>query len=514
MLHPKRGGLFAASATALIMTAAVMSPAAAAPDPRALAATVQPGKVQRHLQQLQKIAEENGNTRASGTPGYAASREYVVERLKKAGYKPTVQEFQFPFFEEHSTAVLEQLSPDAVVYEPTPPDGGSVGEFVTMEYSGSGDVTGVVQPVDVLIPPGPEANSSTSGCEASDFAGFPAGAVALLQRGTCSFYDKAVNAQAAGASAVIIFNEGQEGRAEVFAGTLGAPDLTIPVVSTGYALGADLADPAGTTVRVRTDTTSDTRTTWNVIAETAKGDADNVIMSGAHLDGVTVGPGVNDNGSGSAALLELALRSKGLPLKNRLRFAWWGAEENGLLGSTHYVSSLSEAEAARIRMYLNYDMIASPNHVYFIYDGDDSDGTGAPAGPEGSAEIEKTFERYFDLLGLPYKGTDFDGRSDYGPFIEAGIPAGGLFTGAEGVKTEEEAALFGGTAGQAYDPCYHAPCDTIENINPAALKANLGAMAFAAYVFGFDAELPGPRGRKNTRALSAAPVEDARRPAR
>jgi hypothetical protein len=167
MRHPKRGGLFAASATALIMTAAVMSPAAAAPDPRALAATVQPGKVQRHLQQLQKIAEENGNTRASGTPGYAASREYVVERLKKAGYKPTVQEFQFPFFEEHSTAVLEQLSPDAVVYEPTPPDGGSVGEFVTMEYSGSGPrptprPRAARRPTSRASPPEPSPSSSAA----------------------------------------------------------------------------------------------------------------------------------------------------------------------------------------------------------------------------------------------------------------------------------------------------------------------------------------------------------------
>lgn len=511
MRRSQRRGLLAASATALIMVAAATSPVAAAPDPQAQAAAVKPDAVKRHLQALQKIAEANGGTRASGTPGYAASRDYVIGQLKKAGYKPTVQEFQFPFFSENSTAAFEQLTPDAVTYAPTPPDGSSVGDFVTMEYSGSGEATGVVQPVDVVIPPGAEPNSSTSGCEASDFAGFPAGAVALVQRGTCPFYDKAVNAQAAGASAVIIFNEGQEGRTDVFGGTLGAPDVSVPVISTSYAIGADLASPAGTTVRIKTDTTSETKTTWNVIAETKKGNPDNIVMSGSHLDSVPAGPGINDNGSGSAALLELALKSNVLPLKNKLRFAWWGAEESGLLGADHYVGALSTDEAARIKLYLNYDMIGSPNHVYFIYDGDDSDATGAPAGPEGSAQIEKVFEKYFDLLRLPHKGTDFDGRSDYGPFIAAGIPSGGLFTGAEGVKTAEEAALFGGTAGQAYDPCYHAACDTVDNINYTALKANLGAMAFTAYTFAFG-KLPGSGARKSAKAFTAP--EDHHRPAR
>ncbi len=503
MRNPRRRGLFAASATALIMAAAAMSPVAAAPDPLAQAGSVKPDAVQRHLRELQKIATAHGGTRASGTPGYAASRDYVVRQLRQAGYRPTVQEFQFPFFSENSPAAFAQLTPDAVTYEPTPHDGGSVGDFFTMEYSGAGDATGTVRPVDVMIPPGAEPNTSTSGCEAADFAGFPAGAGALVQRGTCTFYDKAVNAQAAGASAVILFNEGQPGRAEVLTGTLGAPDVTIPVIGTSYAIGADLADPAGTTVHVKTDTTSDIRTTWNVLAETKKGSARDVVMSGAHLDSVPAGAGINDNGSGSAALLELALRSSRIKLKNRLRFAWWGAEENNLLGSTHYVGALSEAESSRIAMYLNYDMIGSPNHVYFIYDGDDSDATGAPAGPEGSAQIEKVFERYFDRRGLPHKGTDFDGRSDYGPFIAAGIPAGGLFTGAEGVKTAEEAALFGGTAGQAYDPCYHAPCDTTANINPTALRHNLTAMAFTAYTFGFTPKLPGTRARKSARAFTA-----------
>ena len=159
--------------------------------------------------------------------------------------------------------------------------------------------------------------------------------------------------------------------------------------------------------------------------------------------------------------------------RNKVRFAWWGAEESSLVGSTYYVNSLTADERSKIALYLNFDMIGSPNHGFFIYDGDDSDGVGAGAGPAGSAAIERTFAAYFEATGRPHKGTDFTGRSDYGPFIAAGIPAGGLFTGAEGVKTAEEAALWGGTAGLPYDACYHLACDTYDNVNLDALDVEL-----------------------------------------
>ena len=175
-------------------------------------------------------------------------------------------------------------------------------------------------------------------------------------------------------------------------------------------------------------------------------------MVGAHLDSVNAGPGINDNGSGSAAILETAVQMAKVKPRNKLRFALWGAEEASLVGSTYYVNNLLQDERDRIALYLNFDMIGSPNHVFFIYDGDDSDAVGAGPGPAGSAEIEKAFEFYFHVRGIPFKGTDFSGRSDYGPFIAAGIPAGGLFTGAEGIKTADEAALWGGTAGQPVRP--------------------------------------------------------------
>lgn len=429
--------------------------------------------------------------------------------LKKAGYTVKLQAFEFPFFKENSTALLQRTAPSPKTYAPTPPDGSSVGEFATMTYSGSGDVTGAVADVDLMLPPGPEANASTSGCETSDFAGFPAGAVALVQRGTCTFQVKAENAQAAGASAVIIMNEGQPGRTDTLQGTLGEPTVHIPVVGVSFAVGQELS-AAGTTVRVTTDTTSEIRTTHNVIADSRWGDANRVVQLGAHLDSVLAGPGINDNGLGSAAILEVATVLGKIPTRNKLRFSFWSAEELGLLGAEHYVASLSPADLANIKLYLNFDMVGSPNYALKIYDGDDSDATGAGPGPEGSAEIEKLFEKYFDALHQRHNGTDFDGRSDYGPFIAAGIPSGGTFTGAEGVKTAEEQAMFGGTAGQAYDPCYHQACDTIANISDKALALNTGAIATAAAVYAFSRDLPGPDNRttaaaaRTTAATSAA----------
>jgi Zn-dependent M28 family amino/carboxypeptidase len=199
---------------------------------------------------------------------------------------------------------------------------------------------------------------------------------------------------------------------------------------------------------------------------------DLVVVVGAHLDCVVEGGGFNDNGSGSSTILETAEQMSEQKLTKKLqrpvRFAFWGAEESGLLGSEHYVSTLPTDEFARLYANLNFDMLGSPNHVRFVYDGDGSDG--GPSGPPGSAEIEKVFTDYFDSKGQASDPTDFDGRSDYGPFIAAGIPAGGLFSGAEGIKTPEQEAAYGGTAGEAYDPCYHQACDDITNLSTDALS--------------------------------------------
>jgi Zn-dependent M28 family amino/carboxypeptidase len=218
-----------------------------------------------------------------------------------------------------------------------------------------------------------------------------------------------------------------------------------------------------------------------VIADSLGGRSDRTVLAGAHLDSVPAGPGINDNGSGSATLLEIAEAMAGTTTTNHVRFAFWGGEEDGLIGSAHYVSQLSARDAKNIALNLNFDMVGSPNYVRFVYDGDGS--AFGVKGPSGSALIEKVFTDYFAAQGLATEPTEFDGRSDYDAFINAGIPAGGLFTGAEGIKSAEQAAIYGGTAGVAFDPCYHAVCDTIINISQQALDQMSDAAAHAIQTF-------------------------------
>jgi Zn-dependent M28 family amino/carboxypeptidase len=370
-----------------------------------------------------------------------------------------------------------------------------------MSYSGSGDVTAPLQAVDIVVPIGANPpNTSTSGCEAADFTGFTAGNVALMQRGTCSFRVKADNAQAAGASAVVIFNEGQpasptqpEDRTVVIQGTLGTPGVTIPVVGTSYAIGAELTEQTragAVTAHVSTATISETRTTKNVIADyKGGGDPTQTILVGSHLDSVPAGPGINDNGSGTATLLETAVQlGSAPPVANAVRFAFWGAEEEGLVGSTAYVRGLSEADRGKIALYLNLDMVGSPNSGYYVYDGDDSDKEGAGPGPAGSATLERVLVESLATAGVPAAGTDFDGRSDYGPFIEAGIASGGLFTGASEPMSAEDAQRWGGDANQPHDPCYHQACDRLDAIDRVALDRNVDAFANTMATFALSTE--------------------------
>lgn len=454
--------------------------------------------VRAHQAALQEIANENGGTRAATTPGYDASVAYIKETLEAAGYEVQLDPFDFAVF---SPAVLQQTAPITATY--------NTGAFTG---SGYGDVSGNVIPVDLSL-----ANpaASTSGCEAADFAGLDfsgSNDIALVQRGACFFAVKAVNAQAAGAEAVIIMNTGTPGNTGLIVANASAlPDgspsnLTIPVVGASFADGVALSQP-GSTATVTVDPPTIV-TQYNVLAELPGKNDDNVIMAGGHLDSVPAGPGINDNGSGSAALLEVAVQMAKVKPNNTVRFAWWGGEEAGLVGSNAYVAGLSQEELDRITLYLNFDMIGSPNYVFFIYDGDDSDAVGSGAGPEGSAQIEKTFERYYESVGIPYKGTDFSGRSDYQAFILNGIPAGGLFTGAEQPKTAAEAAIWGGTAGQQYDPCYHQACDTYANNSDTALDVNSDAVAYAVLQYAMStSDINGRKGKGNFQLPSELPTQ-------
>jgi Zn-dependent M28 family amino/carboxypeptidase len=283
-----------------------------------------------------------------------------------------------------------------------------------------------------------------------------------------------------------VFNEGNEGRRDLISGTLGPPQVRIPVLSASFAVGDALRNgkregATGVTVRLETDMIAEQRTTRNVIAESRAGNPRNVVMVGGHLDSVQAGPGINDNGSGSAAILEAAEQLAGRRPRNKLRFVWWGAEELGLLGSRHYVSKLSEDARGRIALYINLDMVGSPNFVRFVYDGDGSDSRSDY--PAGSGAIERVFARYLAARKLPYAQTGLGGGSDHAPFVQAGIPVGGLFTGTDEVKSAEQARIFGGSAGKPMDPCYHRACDTIANINMTALVQNSNALAYAVATF-------------------------------
>ena len=428
-----------------------------------------------HERALQRIANKNGGTRASGTPGYAASAAYVKDRLTKVGYTVTEQAFEFPFYQEVSPGTLSQVSPTATAYE-----------TATLDYSGTGDVTGTIVAATNIVIPATETPSSAAGCAVTDYPAASATEtqVALVQRGTCVFADKVANAIAAGYDAVVVFNEGNPGRTELLDGvTLGTP-VTVPVVGVSYADGVELYDAAlvgQAVVNVTSEVIAETRTTSNVIATSRRGNPDKAIVVGAHLDSVIGGPGINDNGSGTSVILETAIQMSKLRIQPRqqLRFAFWGAEESGLLGSENYVATATDDELSKIYANLNFDMLGSPNYVRFVYDGDSSADPEGPVGPPGSAQIEEVFNEYFAGKGLATAPTAFNGRSDYGPFIAVGIPAGGLFSGAEGVKTPEEAALFGGTAGEPYDACYHEACDDIRNLSTAALSELGDAAAHA-----------------------------------
>jgi Zn-dependent M28 family amino/carboxypeptidase len=479
--------------------------AAVPTDTTALRKAVTFAGIREHESKFQEFADSNGGTRVSGSPGYDASAAYVKNKLQAAKYTVTEQKFTYPFFQERTPTTFSQTAPTAKSYVDGTGKGTDIvnddtpGYFHIMSYSGTDDVVDapIVPTNDIQIPPGATANSSNSGCELADFVdvnSVPEDRVALIQRGGgspgCNFQTKARNAQDAGYDAAIIFNEGQPGRTEVIPGTLSGlrPDGKewIPVLMTSFAVGKELYDASpGARVSISADTLVENRNTSSIIADYPGGRTDRTLIVGAHLDSVPQGPGINDNGSGTAGILEIALQMKNLGIepKNHVRFAFWGAEESGppQWGSQHYVDQLGAAQRKDIALYLNFDMIGSPNFVRFVYDGD-GNAFGA-SGPNGSGTIEKVFRDYFASKGLATEPTPFDGRSDYLPFLQAGIPAGGLISGDAGIKTPQQAAIYGGTAGLAYDSCYHKACDTINNLNEESIEQLADGAAHATLRF-------------------------------
>jgi Peptidase family M28/PA domain len=401
------------------------APAAAPPVPAGSesGAEVTRAGLNEHLRALQRAGDENGGNRSAGSPGDRASADYVSARLREAGWQVTRQPVRFPYFRLRSAAVR--------VGGRSLPRGQG---FRVITYSAAGAATGRLRSVG-------------DGCRRAAFRALRPGEIPLAERGRCFFRVKARNAERAGARALVVVDP--ESRRGVPETTLGGPGIEIPVVIVGAAAAARPDAHAA----VRVDAVSERRTTENVIAETPGGSPERVVMAGGHLDSVAAGPGLNDNGSGVAALLELAEAVGPRPPGARVRLAFWGAEELGLIGSRRYVRSLDAAERKRIAAYLNFDMVGSPNAVSAVYTG-------------GDPALERALRR---AAGIPLEDENIGANSDHAPFEAAGIPIGGLYTGA----AEE------GPGGRPRDPCYHRRCDTLRNVDRAVLLRMARAAAEA-----------------------------------
>lgn len=533
------------------MSAALLTGFAGCEDPRWVANKVSKAIKEKrlvdHLEALEVAAvpTEDGNatTRVAGSDGYANSADYIKQTLERNGFEVTLQPFDFRSWVELEGTTLS-VGGVTLVHQHDATDD-IPADYATMSYSGSSD--GDINAEIAFVTPDFDFDSAdyddTDGCEASDFDGVDvSGKIAVIQRGGCTFDSKVVNAEAAGAVGVIVFNQGNsEGRKGVINGTLGSDtQASIPAFGARYDLGKEWYDTLQAemlSAALNVDVKDEVVVTQNLLAETKGGDPDQIVMLGAHLDSVAAGPGINDNGSGSAGILEYAIRlnkkMKTLPVKqkNKVRFAWWAAEEAGLVGSDYYTNEVFSAyyddaqaqimdelgvtdpndltdeqwdmvearylEINPVKMYLNFDMIGSPNYIFGVMDGDLSDTKDSPDNaypgdfepPEGTGHIEGMFVEFFTDKGEATVPQALSKRSDYSGFADWGIAFGGLFTGAERVKSAEEADQFGGEVDVAYDKCYHQSCDDLNNVNFGAMTTNAQALAYVATYYAMSEDL-------------------------
>lgn len=410
-----------------------------------------------------KSVDEYGHpTRVIGSAGHNATLEYIQASLDKLDYYDV------------NTQIFSAIT----------------GNVKSYELKVNGKVVKEAEPFS-LTPSTPDSKPLTAnlavasnyGCLPTDYRDSE-GQVVLVRRGECPFGVKSETAGVVGAGAIIIYDPDSN---DTFHGTLGTPMghevATFGVPSfVGNKLAADIE--AGKTVEITAsmDATVDIVNTVNVVAETRGGDKDNVVMLGAHSDSVAEGPGINDDGSGTISLLEVASALTHYEVNNAVRFAWWSAEEEGLLGSEAYAKALTQSENQKVRLFMDYDMMASPNYAYQIYDANND------VNPNGSGDLKQLYIDFYESAGVNYTFVPFDGRSDYVGFLDVGIPAGGVATGAEELKTADDVAKFGGEEGVAFDRCYHQLCDDLKNPDYEAWVVNtkLIAHSVATYAKSFD----------------------------
>jgi Zn-dependent M28 family amino/carboxypeptidase len=480
--------------------------------PSKLLPCIQTNDLWNHMTAFQAIADANPGpdgmpSRNSGEPGYKASVDYVARLMREAGYNVTIQTYKFFYFAYTAIPTFKEISPTSHTYP-------VVDEWNPGQSTGS--TTAALQPAGgIIIPPTP-TSSSSSGCTANDFSGFVPGRVALIQRGGCNFGVKVLNAQAAGASGVIIFNEGNPGRTGVLAGNLvnAAGDRivpTIPVAFTSFDIGSNLlsqyqqAVQAGTALPVmnlKIDAVINPNADdYNVIAESKGGDKNHVLVVDAHLDAI-YGAGMLDNASGSATILDIAQKMKNVNPLNKLRFIWFGGEELGLLGSAYYVNNLSSNELSHIGYDLDADVTATPNYTIGVLDpaGPDLFGGTSTATFPNRVYKASTVSRdqsidYFNSIGLNHELFSPVGTDAFS-FNAVGIPASGLLTGQDCCKSQQEVDLFGGFVGNfegnvpSFDGgCVDNPfrwCDNLSNNDPAVLTFMSKAFANTVVRMAFD----------------------------
>jgi peptidase M28-like protein/PA domain-containing protein len=511
-------GLFAAP-NASATTSAAPTASAAPPDacdtqvndtPSKLLPCITTGDLWNYMKKFQAIADANPSptdghpSRNSGEPGYKASADYVAQVMKDAGYNVTIQQYTFTYYAYTGIPAFSQTAPTHK-------------DFVLNTDWGPGQSTGsvtdgIVQPVGGIVLPPTATSSSTSGCSASDFSGFTAGRIALIQRGGCNFGVKAQNAQAAGASGVIIFNEGNPGRTDLLIGGLvdaaGNPVIpTIPVAFTTFAVGQTLYNQAQQSPTISLSIPAIVKPNtpdYNVIAESKGGSSNHVVVVDAHLDAI-YGAGMLDNASGSTTILDVAQQMKNVNPLNKLRFIWFGGEELGLLGSTAYINSLSSSDKSHIGYDLDADVTATPNYTIGVLD---------PAGPDlFTGTVSSTFPNrvykasmvardqaiaYFDSIGKNHELFSPVGTDAFN-FNTVGIPASGLLTGQDCCKSQHQVGLFGGYPGNfegkvpSFDGgCVDNPfrwCDNLSNNDPAVLTFMSKAFATMVVQMAFDTKV-------------------------
>lgn len=476
-----------------------------------------------HMVAFQAIADANPGpdghaSRNIGEPGYLASALYVAEKMSAAGYSVQLQEYTVPYFNYKGLPHFEHVSPGASAYVLRT-------HYNPATYSGSGDVTALVQPAGGIVIPATQASSS--GCSAASFTGFTPGRIALVQRGTCNNYTKVHNAELAGASGVIIFNDGGGGRTAAFRGSL-APysPVGIPAVLTDYQTGANLYSQYNAAqlpiVRVDVQTIHDPyRADYNVIADSPLGDPDHAVVVEGHLDAI-YGAGMLDSASGSVTMLEVGLKMRYTPTRNRLRYVWFGGEELGLYGSQYYVNNLSQAEVDKIVFDMDSDVTATPNYVFAIADPANSGSAGSwsPAMIQASQRGNDYFKEYFEARGIPYVVWSNDGTDSWS-FSWRDVPNTGILTGQNCCKTQDLVNLFGGTLGN-YEgnlgtsdggfvdrPFFWG--DNLDNNDPAVLATTSKAFAYVAWKLANDPQLAALAIAARTSAPTA-PVKGARLP--